>query len=443
MRAKFPIPGQRILRSVIAALLCIGIYYLRGRRGAPFYSIIAALQCMQPYAVNMLKVGRNRIIGTLAGAFWGSVVLFGAIWISGGAVQYDQSALYYLALVCFIGVVLYSAVLLGIRESAYFSAVVFLSITMNHIGDVDPYLFVFNRAMDTIIGVLAAILINSLHLPRVRDRDTLFVSGVDHVLFREDRKLSAFTRIQLNRFIQDGMRFSVSTKQTPATVREVMTGVELRLPIIAMDGAVLYDMKSRTYLRTTKMDSGLAEQVSAFLNARQLPYYINTVEENLLVIYTRGYRLGTPHPRDTAGDAMQALYEMKKGSPYRNYVHTETDVTENVLYFLIVDRKEKIRQLQEALLQEPWAAGLRTTLDTLDCREGEEILRVYSSTATRRRMLKELAALTGAERTIMFGAAGTECDVVIPDAGGGNLAKELKKRYEPVSLRGWRNILHF
>lgn len=140
---------------------------------------------------------------------------------------------------------------------------------------------------------------------------------------------------------------------------------------------------------------------------------------------------------------MQALYEMKKGSPYRNYVHTETDVTENVLYFLIVDRKEKIRQLQEALLQEPWAAGLRTTLDTLDCREGEEILRVYSSTATRRRMLKELAALTGAERTIMFGAAGTECDVVIPDAGGGNLAKELKKRYEPVSLRGWRNILHF
>jgi hypothetical protein len=421
----------------------VGIYYLRGRRGAPFYSIIAALQCLQPYTENMLRVGRNRIIGTLVGAFWGAVVVFGALGLSGGALQYDESLLYYLALVLFIGIVLYSTVVLGIRESAYFSAVVFLSITMNHIGDTDPYLFVFNRTMDTVIGVAAAILINSLHLPRVRDRETLFVSGVDHVLFREDRRLSPFTKVQLNRFLQDGMRFSVSTKQTPATVREVMAGVDLRLPIIAMDGAVLYDMKTRTYLRTAKMDSGLAEKVSAFLSARGCPFYVNTVEENLLVIYSRGYRLGTPDPQGTAQQAMQALYDRKKGSPYRNYINAGEDVTENVLYFLIVDRREKVRELYESLMREPWADGLRGTLDTLDCREGEEILRVYSSMAVRREMLKELAAYTGAEKTVLFGTDRGECDVVIPDAGGGHMVKELKKRYEPVSLRGWRNILHF
>ena len=227
-----PVPGQRILRSVLAALLCVGIYYLRGRRGAPFYSIIAALQCIQPYSVNMLKVGRNRIIGTLVGAFWGAVVLFGALGLTGsvrapgmagaagtvgGMVQYDDSPVYYVALALFIGIVLYSTVVLKVKESSYFSCVVFLSITMNHIGDVDPYLFVFNRTMDTILGVAAAILVNSMHLPRIRDRETLFVSGVDHVLFREDRRLSPFTKVQLNRFLQDGMRFSVSTKQTPAT----------------------------------------------------------------------------------------------------------------------------------------------------------------------------------------------------------------------------------
>ena len=75
---KLPVPGQRILRSVLAALLCVAIYFLRGRSGALFYSIIAALQCIQPYTANMLKVGKNRIIGTLIGAFWGAVVLFGS-----------------------------------------------------------------------------------------------------------------------------------------------------------------------------------------------------------------------------------------------------------------------------------------------------------------------------------------------------------------------------
>lgn len=81
-----------------------------------------------------------------------------------------------------IGIVLYSTVVIDVREFSYFSYVVFLSVTMNHIGDSNPYLFVFNRTMDTIIGVGVAILANSVHLPRARDRETLFVSGIDHVL---------------------------------------------------------------------------------------------------------------------------------------------------------------------------------------------------------------------------------------------------------------------
>ncbi|MBR3339440.1 MAG: FUSC family protein, partial [Lachnospiraceae bacterium] len=103
---KLPAPGQRILRSVLAALLCVAIYFLRGRSGALFYSIIAALQCIQPYTANMLKVGKNRITGTLIGAFWGAVVLFGALWITGGQVDYDTTLIYYIILALFIGIVL-------------------------------------------------------------------------------------------------------------------------------------------------------------------------------------------------------------------------------------------------------------------------------------------------------------------------------------------------
>ena len=58
-------------------------------------------------------------------------------------------------------------------------------------------------------------------------------------------------------------------------------------------------------------------------------------------------------------------------------------------------------------------------------------------------MLEELREYTGAPRTVLFGNKEGECDVVIPDAGGGNLVRELKKRFEPVSLRGWREMIHF
>ena len=58
-------------------------------------------------------------------------------------------------------------------------------------------------------------------------------------------------------------------------------------------------------------------------------------------------------------------------------------------------------------------------------------------------MLEELRKYTGAPRTVLFGIRRGECDVLIPDAGGGHMVKELKKRFEPVSIKGWRDILHF
>lgn len=443
-KTHFPMPGQRILRSVTAALICLLIYFLRGRRGAPFYSIIAALQCIQPYSPNMLKVGKNRITGTLIGAFWGACVLFGALWISGGEIEYENTVLYYIILGIFIGVVLYSTVVLKVTESSYFSAVVFLSITMNHIGDANPYIFVFNRTLDTVIGVGVAVLTNSIHFPRIRDRETLFVSGVDHVLFREDRNLSPFTRIQLNRFIQDGMLFSVTTKQTPATVRELTTGIGLRLPIIAMDGAVLYDMKSQEYLRTVTMDPATAAEITNFLLMQMQPFFVHNVEENLLVINVRGMKLSGPAPeKGSPAEPLYTLYLKKKDSPYRNYVSTDEDVVENVLYFTIIGPDVRITELHDLLMQQPWADSIRTRFDIFDCREGELILRIYDHRATQRAMLEELRQYTGAPRTVLFGIRPGECDVLIPDAGGGHMVKELKKRFEPIDIRGWRDIFHF
>ena len=42
-----------------------------------------------------------------------------------------------------------------------------------------------------------------------------------------------------------------------------------------------------------------------------------------------------------------------------------------------------------------------------------------------------------------FGSNEDECDVTIKDAGHDQMVKALKKRFEPVSMKGWRNILHF
>ena len=278
-RARIVPPGQRIMRSIVAVWLCMLVYVIRGMNGEPFYSIIAALQCVQPYSSNMISEGRERIIGTLIGAFWGSVILFAELLPVGGS--FRTTVIFYLLLGVFSGLVIYSTVLMGIPQYALFAAVVFLGIAMYHVEDVNPYIHVYYRTIETIIGVGVAIAINSVHFPRIYDRSTLFVSGIDSVLFREDRKLTPFTKVELNRFLDEGMRFSVQTKQTPATVREILSDINLKLPIIAMDGAVLYDLHTMKYVRTEKMDPELVTLVSGFLHEQGYPFFVNTIQDNL------------------------------------------------------------------------------------------------------------------------------------------------------------------
>ena len=458
-RARIVPPGQRIMRSIVAVWLCMLVYVIRGMNGEPFYSIIAALQCVQPYSSNMISEGRERIIGTLIGAFWGSVILFAELLPVGGS--FRTTVIFYLLLGVFSGLVIYSTVLMGIPQYALFAAVVFLGIAMYHVEDVNPYIHVYYRTIETIIGVGVAIAINSVHFPRIYDRSTLFVSGIDSVLFREDRKLTPFTKVELNRFLDKGMRFSVQTKQTPATVREILSDINLKLPIIAMDGAVLYDLHAMKYVRTVKMDPELVMLVSEFLHEQGYPFFVNTVRDNLLVIYFKDYKnLILDEVKDAHHEAvdqykqeehapaissyvsMARLYRKKRTSPYRNYVRTNTPVTHDVIYILVIDQEEKIDQLHASLMEQPWASQCRTNFDTFDCEEGEKLMRIYASGSTRSEMLKHLQQYVGAPQTITFGNDPGECDVLIEDAGRDRMVKELKKRFSPIDLRGWRNIIH-
>ena len=51
---KLPPIGARIIKSALAVMLCMAVYFVRSllpvANGIPFYSALAALWCMQPYA---------------------------------------------------------------------------------------------------------------------------------------------------------------------------------------------------------------------------------------------------------------------------------------------------------------------------------------------------------------------------------------------------------
>lgn len=424
---RIPLPGQRIVRSAAAVALCLVVYVLRGRHGIPFYSAIAALQCMQPYTQDMKGVARKRILGTVIGAFWGMLQLVAEIALARGGVP--NETVHYCLVPLVLILVLYSTVLMRVQQMAYFSGVVFLAITVNHFTDANPYLFAFNRLLDTVIGVLIASIVNRIHLPRRKNTDTLYVSALGHSLLGSDSRLSPYSMVELNRLMDDGARFTISTAQTQATVRELLPGVRLRYPLITMDGAALYDMGSLEYLRTTPMSEEKAERLMHWLRERGIPFFSNSIEQNLLVI----------RYRELANEAMRRLFEKKRYSPYRNYIRSDADLCDHVVYLLAMDTDERIEAVIRELNAQPWIGEYRLAGDASDC-EGFSSLKIYDAACSREAMLRELEKIMGTLETVTFGGTPGKYDVTIENADRNLLVKELKRRFEPVDFRCWKSI---
>lgn len=123
--------------------------------------------------------------------------------------------------------IIYTTLLLKKKNASYFACVVFLSIVVNHIGDNNPYLFVFNRVLDTLIGIFLSLIINQIHIPRHRNKDILFVSGIDDVLVSSHHQMSDYSIRQINNMIHYGMLFTISSMRTVPIILENIKGIDI------------------------------------------------------------------------------------------------------------------------------------------------------------------------------------------------------------------------
>ena len=233
--------GRRILKSSLAVFLCFVIYLLRGQEGIVFYSCIAAVLCIQQDVTNSKRVAFNRIKGTFLGGFIGMVVLL----FEQSFISQDYMLIQYIIISVTIIVVIYLSVLLNMKSASYISCVVFMSITVSHAMDVNPYLFAINRMIDTLIGIFVALFINGVHLPNHHHDTSLFVVSLEHGLYNEEGQLSAYTKVKMKQLLERHANIAIMSEQSPVDVLSELKDIPLQLPLIAMNGACCYDIRKQ------------------------------------------------------------------------------------------------------------------------------------------------------------------------------------------------------
>ena len=424
-KKEVPHIGARIIKSAVGAAICMLIYYVRELlpigSGIPFYSILAVLWCIQPYTTSTITMAKQRTIGTLIGAAYGlAFLLFFELF------EDVNEMTAYLTACAMLVPILYTTVLLNKRNASYFSCVVFLTIAINHGFDENPYLFVFNRVLDTLIGIGVGVLLNIVHHPVKNDENAVYVSGIDSVLVSSKETMIPYNKVELNRLIALGAKFTVSTIRTPASMIDLLSGIDLKLPVIAMDGAVLYDIKRNRYLDVFSLEPETAARAEAIIREEGAHSFINALYDNTLLIYYGEFQ----------NDAERDLFEKLRCSPYRNYTGKEFRVNpgrERVIYIMVLAEDATVRRIAGRIDGEIGDA-VRIVLSPAAEYEGYTYVKIYTKQACKANMLKILKERTGAEKIVTFGSIPGEYDVYVHDDGGNSAVKALKKLYEGKSI---------
>ncbi len=146
--------GARVIKTVVAAFFCAAVGHFRGEPA--FFSVLAAVICMQNTAEKTVTSAVNRTVGTVLGGLLGVGVLFAA-----KALNLERYMLLYYALLCLLLIPLIELCLAINKPSAVtLACAAFFSITIVHIADIQPLDYALNRVLDTMLGVLTALGIN-------------------------------------------------------------------------------------------------------------------------------------------------------------------------------------------------------------------------------------------------------------------------------------------
>lgn len=156
-KIELPKIGLRNIKTAVSVFLCIALFQILDRPD-PFYACIAAVMCTKETVGITYKASSDRMIGSIIGGFIGLILM-----ITKKYIEFPLS----IALMTGIGIVTVICLCNLIKRpgACAISCIVPLSIiTISH--NSTPYIYVFNRVLDTFIGIIITVVINRFIYPR-------------------------------------------------------------------------------------------------------------------------------------------------------------------------------------------------------------------------------------------------------------------------------------
>lgn len=220
----------------------------------------------------------------------------------------------------------------------------------------------------------------------------LYISDLDGTLLNNNAILSENTITLLNQLIlQKNINFTIATARTPATVCDIMEDVNISIPAILMNGSVIYDIKKKHYISYNHINSDTVNKIIAILNKEQINAFVYTIENDFLNVY---------HSKPI-NCYQQIFYDERfNKTSYKKFIQGNIPNNNTVLYFAILNSKEKINNLYKKIKTIP-----NINFAKYQDNYNKEIfyLEIYDIKSSKANGIKYLKQKYNFERIISFG----------------------------------------
>jgi Cof subfamily protein (haloacid dehalogenase superfamily) len=225
-------------------------------------------------------------------------------------------------------------------------------------------------------------------------REVLYISDLDGTLLTSNRELSNYSKDTLNRLIDSGVHFSVATARSSATALKILEDLNIKVPVILMNGVVIYDITHGRYLKLETIPTETAKAIINIFKNHDISGFMYTISNKEQITYYEN--LCTKSLKDFHDERVS-----KYGKAFEkvaNFLDKADD--SNIIYFSFMDLYERLYLMYNELSkhQEIEAVMYRDVYN-----ENIWFMEIHSKNASKYNAVKYLREQLGYEKIIGFG----------------------------------------
>ena len=221
----------------------------------------------------------------------------------------------------------------------------------------------------------------------------LYVSDLDGTLLNHQAELSDVTIDVINRAIAQGLDFTVSTARTPTTALKIVEPLHLQLPVMMMNGVLIYDMATKKYLKKEVMEEETVMVLLGLIKTRGLDCFLYGLTDDTFYAYYDSVE-------STSLNYFRNERIMKYDKKFTEVADLSLVADKDIIYCMLRESKEKLEGFYRELSV---VKGVKTEFYADIYSDDYYMLEIYSDKASKKEALNYLRSRSHYDSVISFG----------------------------------------